>query len=335
MARVLVTGAAGYVGSVCATQLLNAGHHVTAIDDLSTGHRRLAPQGADFVQGSIGDSALVSRLLATERFDAVFHFAAKALVPESVSNPFIYFKTNVVEALTMLECFRASGVKKLVFSSTAAVYGIPAVSPIPEDCSKSPVNAYGDSKLAFEQILRWYASAYGFSVVAFRYFNACGATGTQGELHDPETHVIPLLMQTASGRRAEFNVYGTDYDTPDGSCLRDYVHILDIADAHLLALDHMQDAGFKAFNIGTGTAYSVLQLCRTVEEVTGRKLKIEYSARRPGDPGVLCASPERIQKEFGWRPKHSDLASICRDAWEWEKKVAGTVEPSSARSLNR
>lgn len=320
MAKILVTGAAGYVGSICATQILKAGHNVVIVDDLSAGHRESLPPNAAFCQINLGDAAAMKQLLAQHEVDAVFHFAAKALVGESMTNPAIYFKTNVVEALTMLECLREAGVKKFVFSSTAATYGNPTVVPIPEDCPKAPVNSYGESKLAFEQILRWYATAYGFSVVAFRYFNACGATETQGELHQPETHLIPLLMQTASGRRAEFNVYGTNYDTPDGSCLRDYVHILDIADAHLLALKRMDQPGFKVFNIGTGKAYSVLEVCRMVEEVTGKKLNIKYAARRKGDPAVLCAAVDRIHHEFGWKASHSDLRSIVESAWRWELK---------------
>jgi UDP-glucose 4-epimerase len=205
-----------------------------------------------------------------------------------------------------------------VFSSTAAVYGNPTVVPIPEDHPKNPVNSYGESKLAYEQLLRWYARAYGWSVIAFRYFNACGATADRGELHQPETHIIPLLLQTVSGERSEFTVYGTDYETPDGSCLRDYVHVLDIAEAHYLALKMMRQACFEAYNIGTGTSYSVLQMCRTVEEITGRKPNVRFGDRRPGDPAVLCASAQKIQTQLGWAARHSDLHQIVRSAWEWE-----------------
>lgn len=320
MAKILVTGGAGYVGSICATQILKAGHEVVIIDDLTTGHSEAVTPGATFIEMNLGDRAAMKQLLSQHRIDAAFHFAAKAQVGESMVEPAKYFHTNVVEALSMLECLREAGVKKFVFSSTAATYGNPAVVPIPEDCPKAPVNPYGESKLAFEQILRWYANSYGFSVVAFRYFNACGATETQGERHDPESHLIPLILQAASGRRESISIFGTDYPTPDGSCLRDYVHILDIADAHLLALKRMDKPGFRVFNIGTGKAYSVLEVCRMVEEVTGRKLNIKYAGRREGDPAILCAAVDRIQQEFGWKASHSDLRSIVESAWRWEQK---------------
>jgi UDP-glucose 4-epimerase len=320
MAKILVTGGAGYVGSICATQIMKAGHEVVIIDDLTTGHSEAVSPGATFLRMNLGDRTAMKHLLSQHRIDAVFHFAAKAQVGESMIEPAKYFHTNVVEALSMLECLREAGVKKFVFSSTAATYGNPTTVPIPEDCAKAPVNPYGESKLAFEQILRWYANSYGFSAVAFRYFNACGATETQGEIHDPETHLIPLIMQAASGRRESISIFGTDYPTPDGSCLRDYVHILDIADAHLLALKRMDQPGFRAFNIGTGKAYSVLEVCRMVEEVTGRKLNIKYAGRREGDPAVLCAAVDRIQQEFGWKASHSDLRSIVESAWKWEQK---------------
>jgi UDP-glucose 4-epimerase len=233
----------------------------------------------------------------------------------------------------MAECLRAAGIHRFVFSSTAAVYGNPAVIPIPEDHAKSPVNSYGESKLAFEQLLRWYARAYGWSVVAFRYFNACGATESHGELHQPETHIIPLLLQVASGERTEFAVYGTDYETPDGSCLRDYVHVSDIAEAHCLALNAMQQPGFEAFNIGTGTSYSVLEMCRVVEQITGRELNIHRGERRAGDPAVLCANPARIRARLGWVPRCSDLISIVGSAWQWEQRRAPrAAAPAVARS---
>ncbi len=318
MERILVTGGAGYVGSICAATLISRGHEVTVVDDLSTGHFEAVPVEAKFYEADIGDERQFSRILKERHIDVVFHFAAKALIAESVTDPAIFYRTNMHSAFVMAECLRAAGVHRFVFSSTAAVYGNPTVVPIPEDHPKNPVNSYGESKLAFEQLLRWYARAYGWSAVAFRYFNACGATDTQGELHQPETHIIPLLLQAASGQRSEFVVYGTDYETHDGSCLRDYVHVLDIADAHCLALKLMNEPRFEAYNIGTGVSYSVLQMCRKVEEITGRKPNVRFGDRRPGDPAILCASPQKIQTQLGWKPSHSDLHQIVSSAWKWE-----------------
>jgi UDP-glucose 4-epimerase len=318
MERILVTGGAGYVGSICAAHLLSRGHEVTIVDDLSTGHPDAVPADANFYQVDIGDEKRLSPILKDRRIDVIFHFAAKALIAESVTDPAMFYRTNMQAAFVMAECVRAAGIHRFVFSSTAAVYGNTTVVPIPEDHPKNPVNSYGESKLAYEQLLRWYARAYGWSVIAFRYFNACGATAERGELHQPETHIIPLLLQAASGERPEFTVFGTDYETADGSCLRDYVHVLDIAEAHHLALKIMDQPRFEAYNIGTGASYSVLEMCRTVEQITGRKPNIRFGDRRPGDPAVLCASAEKIQTQLGWRPHHSDLHQIVRTAWEWE-----------------
>ena len=219
----------------------------------------------------------------------------------------------------MLETLRKHGIRKFVFSSSAAVYGSPNVVPIPEDHVKEPVNAYGESKLIFEQILKWYAASYGWSVVVFRYFNACGGERLWGERHDPETHIIPLLLQTASGRREYFEIYGTNYPTPDGTCLRDYVHVLDIAEAHILALQKMELPGFHAYNIGTGRSHSVREVCQAVEKVTQKRIGVRHAPRRPGDPAVLCASPRKLVREFAWEPRHSELEEIIMGAWEWEQ----------------
>lgn len=319
MQQILVTGGAGYVGSVCSAELIKRGHAVTIIDDLSTGHRESVPDQAEFYCLDIADRNAVSELCASKRFDAVFHFAAKALIPESVRNPGIFFDKNLAGGITFLECLREAGIRNVVFSSTAAVYGNPKRTPICEEDPKEPVNSYGESKLALERILQWYCSAYDWSVVTFRYFNASGSVAGHGERHEPETHILPLLLQVASGRRPFFEIYGTDYPTPDGTCLRDYVHVLDIAEAHLLALSKRNSPGFRAFNIGTGTSHSVKEICQTVEKVTGQSLPIRHAARRAGDPAVLCASPEAIHREFGWLAKRSDLLSIVRSAWEWEK----------------
>ncbi len=319
MERILVTGGAGYVGSACVAQLLSRGFAVDVVDDLSTGHTDAVPVGATLHQFDVGNRAALSSLLTARRFDVVFHFCAKALIPESVTNPGPFFDVNVASGIAMLETLRKHGVRKFVFSSSAAVYGTPQAVPISEDHPKNPVTSYGESKLIFEQILRWYATAYDWSVVSFRYFNACGGAYAWGERHEPETHIIPLLLQVASGRRQHFEIYGTDYLTPDGTCLRDYVHVLDIAEAHILAMQKMESAGFHVYNIGTGTSHSVREVLKTAEEVTERKIPTRKAARRLGDSSVLCANPEQLMKELHWRPRHSDLKEIIRGAWEWEE----------------
>src|SRR5215469_2531416 len=260
MAKVMVTGGAGYVGSVCSAELLRLGHSVTVVDDLSTGFRDAVPATAEFVQLEIGDRAAIESLVRGRRFDVVFHFAAKALVPESVTNPGFFFQQNAASTITMLEALRSSGITKFVFSSSAAVYGIPEGASIDEESPKNPVNAYGETKLMIERVLDWYAKAYGWSVLAFRYFNAAGATDELGERHQPETHIIPLLLRAAGGEQDSFTIYGEDYPTPDGTCLRDYVHVLDIAQAHIAALEQMDRPGMRAFNIGLGESYSVRQI---------------------------------------------------------------------------
>jgi UDP-glucose 4-epimerase len=319
MANVLVTGGAGYIGSVCASELLRLGHSVTVVDDLSTGFRDSVPVGATFAQLDIGDTSAVYELAAQNKFDAVFHFAAKALIPESVTNPGIFFQRNVASGINMLEALRAAGIRNFVFSSSAAVYGTPETTPIDEEAPMQPLNSYGETKLVFEQALRWYASAYGWSVFAFRYFSAAGATAELGERHKPETHLIPILLEVAAGEREYFEIYGDDYATSDGTCVRDFVHVLDIANAHILALSKMEQPGMRCYNIGTGTGYSVRQIREKVEEITGRKVPVRISGRRPGDPGVLYASPRRIMKELGWEPAHSSLQEILSSAWKWKQ----------------
>src|SRR6266850_107443 len=323
MERILVTGGAGYVGSACCAQLLERGFPVEVVDDLSTGFAEAIPEGVKLHLFDFGNPEALGRLLASTTFDVMFHFAAKALISESVSNPGVFFDANVASSIAMLETLRKHGVRKFVFSSSAAVYGSPNVVPIPEEHSKEPVNAYGESKLILERILQWYASAYGWSVVAFRYFNASGGAQAWGERHSPETHIIPLLLQTASGRRDHFEIYGSDYPTADGTCQRDYVHVRDIAQAHMLALQKMDEPGFHAYNIGTGTSYSVREVCQAVERVTDRKLRVRQGPRRPGDPAVLCASPKKLMQDFDWKPVHSELEQIIRGAWEWEQTECG------------
>jgi UDP-glucose 4-epimerase len=305
---------------VCSAELLRQGHAVTIVDDLSTGFRDAVPQGASFVEMNIGEADEMCELAAQQRFDAVFHFAAKALIPESVTNPGIFFQRNVASGITMLEALRAAGVKKFAFSSAAAIYGVTGSGPVDEDAPKKPLNSYGETKLMFEQILQWYASAYGWSVFAFRYFSAAGATEEHGERHEPETHLIPLVLEAAAGERDNLSIYGDDYETPDGTCLRDFVHVSDIANAHILALKHMKKPGFHCYNIGTGTNYSVRQIVAEAERVTGRTIRTQIVGRRAGDPGILYASPRQIMNELGWRPEHSSLAEILQSAWQWKQK---------------
>jgi UDP-glucose 4-epimerase len=321
MAKVLVTGGAGYIGSVCSAELLRQGHAVTVVDDLSTGFRDAVPNHASFIEMDIGNANGIYEMAARKRFDAVFHFAAKALIPESVTDPGIFFQRNVASGITMLEALRAAGVKRFVFSSAAAIYGITGSGPVDEDAPKRPLNSYGETKLMFEHILKWYASAYGWSVFAFRYFSAAGARREHGERHEPETHLIPLVLETAEGERECFSIYGDDYETPDGTCLRDFVHVSDIANAHVLALKHMAERGFHCYNVGTGTSYSVKQIIAEAERVTGQRINARIVGRRAGDPGVLYASPQRIMNELGWRPEHSSLEEILQSAWQWKQKM--------------
>jgi UDP-glucose 4-epimerase len=301
--------------------LLRLGHAVTIVDDLSTGFRENVPAGAAFFQFDIGDRAALQSLLKNVRFDVVFHFAAKALVAESVRDPGTFFRENVASGITMLEVLRHEGVKNFVFSSSAAVYGIPQRTPIEEDDSKAPVNSYGETKLMLERALDWYARAYGWNVKAFRYFNAAGATAELGEKHDPETHLIPLLLQTAAGERDVFSICGDDYNTPDGTCVRDFVHIVDIARAHIASLGSLGQPGMRAYNIGSGQGHSVRQVCDEVQRITGRKLRIRVEGRRPGDPDILCANPARIMRELNWKPEQSSLDQIIRSAWEWKQRL--------------
>ena len=326
MERVLVTGGAGYVGSVCVARLLAHGYSVDIVDDLSTGQVDAIPLGATLHRLDIGNRDALSNLFSSNKYDVVFHFAAKALIPESVTNPGTFFDVNVARGIAMLQVLRSHGIRKFVFSSTAAVYGNPSSALISEDHPKQPVNAYGESKLMFEQILRWHTTAYDWSVVVFRYFNASGGTHNWGERHDPETHIIPILLQVASQRRPWFEVYGTDYPTPDGTCLRDYVHVNDIAEAHILAIGKMVSPGFHVYNIGTGVSHSVREVWRTAQEVTGKHIPKREAARRTGDPAVLCANPDRLKQDLGWWPVESELREIVLGAWEWEQTLCEQAE---------
>ena len=313
--KLLVTGGVGYVGSVCAKVLLEQHHQVVIVDDLSTGNADAVPAGAEFVDGDV--VAVARRLLPGGSFDGVLHFAAKSLVGESVEAPERYWHANVVKTLELLEAIRESGTKRLVFSSTAATYGEPDVVPITEDAPTRPTNAYGATKLAIDHAITSYARAYGLAAVSLRYFNVAGAYAGLGERHGVETHLIPLVLQVATGQRAEILVFGNDWPTPDGTAIRDYIHVRDLADAHLLALQSAQASSHRIYNLGNGTGFSVREVIACCREVTGHPIAARDVGRRAGDPAVLIASSAKAIAELGWQPRRSDLREIVSDAWEF------------------
>ena len=313
--KLLVTGGAGYVGSVCAKVLLEQGHKVVVVDDLSTGNADAVPEGAEFVEADVAVAA--RRLLPDGGFDGVLHFAAKSLVGESVQDPQLYWHGNVVKSLNLLEAVLAAGTPRLVFSSTAATYGEPESVPITEDAPTRPTNAYGATKLAIDHAITSYATAYGLAATSLRYFNVAGAYAGLGERHATETHLIPLVLQVAAGQRDEIMVYGTDWPTPDGTCIRDYIHVRDLADAHLLALQHAQPGVHDIYNLGNGTGFSVRQVIDCCRRITGRIIATRDVDRRPGDPAVLIAASEKAMIELGWQPRHAGIDEIGSDAWEF------------------
>ncbi|HUS68569.1 MAG TPA: UDP-glucose 4-epimerase GalE [Kofleriaceae bacterium] len=315
--RALVTGGAGYVGSVVVEELLASGaERVVVLDDLSKGHAAAVVAPATLVRGDVADGALVTSLCREERIDLVIHMAARSLVGESVQKPADYYRANVVGGLALLDALVAAGVKRIVFSSTAAVYGEPERSPITEDMPVQPTNPYGDTKLALERALAWYDGAYGLRYASLRYFNAAGATAHNGEQHVPETHLIPNVLEAARGRLPHVTVFGDDYPTPDGTCVRDSIHISDLARAHVLAAGRL-DRGSRIYNLGCGGGFSVAQVIEAARAVTGRPIPAVMGPRRAGDPPVLVASSERARKELGWAPQKQDLEVILRDAWAW------------------
>ena len=318
--KVLVAGGAGYIGSNMVLRLLEAGHQVVIFDNLSTGHRRLISKKADFVQGDLRKFEDIQAALQKHKVDAVMHFAAAALVGESVENPLKYYDNNVLATAQLLKAMQEAKVKQFIFSSTCAIFGEPKRIPILEDDPKEPANPYGQSKLMIETMLQDHARATDFRYVALRYFNACGAhpSGEIGEIHDPEAHLIPNILKVLTGEKKELQIFGDDYDTPDGTCVRDYVHIEDLAAAHLLALEALEK-GMKSdvFNLGSGSGHSVKEIVRAVEKVTGKKVKVKMCPRRPGDPAKLVAGADKARKVLGWEPQH-DLESIIRTAWQWE-----------------
>ncbi|WP_375770428.1 UDP-glucose 4-epimerase GalE [Archangium gephyra] len=320
--RVLVTGGAGYIGSVVTEELLRGGDQAVVYDSLYKGHREAVVEGATFVKGDLLDTALLRETLAQHHIEAVVHMAADSLVGESVKDPAKYYRTNVLGGLSLLDAMREAGVKNLVFSSTAAVYGEPAKQPIEESDPTEPTNPYGETKLAFERALRWYDAAHGLKYVSLRYFNAAGATERSGERHDPETHLIPLVLQAAAGLRPQVTVFGDDYPTPDGTCVRDYIHVVDLAQAHILAL-HALAKGHPSsiYNLGCGgEGYSVKQVIDCARRVTGRDIPVARGPRRAGDPAVLIASSGRITRELGWKPTQQKLDTLVESAWRWMQR---------------
>jgi UDP-glucose 4-epimerase len=318
--NVLVTGGAGYVGGTVATILMQAGHKVTVLDNLCHSKRNERPVGADFVEADIADRPRVEALLRELKPDGVLHFAALIEAGESMQKPEIYFRNNTASTLALLEALHATGTNNLVFSSTAAVYGEPKSTPIEESAELAPTNAYGESKLMVEQMLRWFHRVHGLHYASLRYFNVAGALPGRGEAHEPETHIIPLILDVALGRREKIFIYGDDYPTPDGTCIRDYIHVVDLADAHILALQALKTQGSMIYNLGNGSGFSVKQVIEAARRVTGHAIPVEIKARRDGDPARLVASSEQARKNLGWVPKHSDIDDILASAWEWHQQ---------------
>jgi UDP-glucose 4-epimerase len=320
--KVLVVGGAGYIGSHCVKQLAAAGHEAVVVDNLVYGHRAAVAPSIRLHDINLGDPAAIDRVIGAEKPDAVMHFAAYAYVGESVSNPLKYYQNNVAATLVLLETMIKHGVKKFVFSSTCATYGIPEKMPITEDSVQKPINPYGQTKLDVENVLKSLAPATGLSFAAFRYFNAAGAAedGSIGEDHDPETHLIPVAIGAAQGLRPALQVFGTDYPTPDGTCLRDYVHVDDLSRAHITALAHLDKPGTQLFyNLGTGTPTSVLEVIKAIEKVSGLKVPVQFAPRRAGDPPALYANATKAQKELNWTPKFQSIEPIIETAWRWHK----------------
>jgi len=318
--KLLVTGGAGYIGGTVATILMQAGHEVTILDNLCHSKHNEVPPGAEFVQADIADRPRVETLLRDLRPDGVLHFAALIEAGESMQKPEIYFRNNTASTLALLEAMHATGVKKLVFSSTAAVYGEPERVPIDETAKLAPTNAYGESKLLVEQILVWLNRIHGLRYASLRYFNVAGALPGRGEAHEPETHLIPLILDVALGRREKIFIYGDDYDTPDGTCIRDYIHVVDLAAAHILALDALETRDRLICNLGNGQGFSVKEVVEAARRVTGHPIPIELKPRRPGDPARLVASSDRAQAELGWKPQTPEIDRILASAWEWHQR---------------
>ncbi|HEX6128177.1 MAG TPA: UDP-glucose 4-epimerase GalE [Candidatus Limnocylindria bacterium] len=319
--RILVVGGAGYVGSTSVETFVEAGHEVTVYDDLSTGHAASVVEEATLVRGTIQDQARLESLLRELRIEAVLHCAAKSLVGESMSDPGLYYRHNVSGGVAILEAMRRAGVNRLVYSSSAAVYGEPRRVPIAEADRTEPINPYGATKLAFEGAMRWFAAAHGFRAISLRYFNVAGSTERNGEDHEPETHLIPLVLRVAAGESTHVQIFGQDYPTPDGTCIRDFVHVRDLGAAHLLALEATADSdpSLEVYNLGSAAGFSVREVVEAARKVTGRAIPARVLKRRMGDPPVLVASSRRARRELGWQPQHSKLEEMLADAWAWRQ----------------
>ncbi len=315
--KILVVGGAGYIGSICTELLLDEGHEVAVFDNLGEGHRRAVESRAKFIEGDLADREKIHATLSTIRPDAVMHFAASALVGESMRDPSKYFRNNISNGLNLLDAMVATRVGRLVFSSTCAIFGPPERVPIDETAQARPINPYGESKLAYEKILRWYDEIHGLKFVSLRYFNAAGASGSFGEDHRIETHLVPNVLKVALGQKPHVEIYGNDYETPDGTCIRDYIHIVDLARAHILALGAAKS---EFYNLGTGGGSSVREVIAACQKITGRKIDIVEKPRRPGDPPRLIASSEKIKRDLGWQPQFESLDAIIESAWKWHQK---------------
>ena len=318
--KILVTGGAGYIGGTLSRILVAGGHEVTVYDNFCHSQRSAVAEGLRLIEGDLANRTLIERTLTEGQFDGVMHFAALIEAGESMKRPELYFRANTAATLTLLEAMQATGHRKLVFSSTAACYGEPLTTPILEDARLLPTNPYGESKLLVERMLKWMNEIHGLRYASLRYFNVAGAIAGYGEAHEPESHLIPLILDVALGRRANVKIFGRDYPTPDGTCIRDYIHVADLADAHLLALHALEEKSSVIYNIGNGQGFSVLQVIESVRRVTGKPIPVEELPRREGDPAVLVASSEKIKRELGWAPKYNDLDAIIASAWEWHQK---------------
>jgi UDP-glucose 4-epimerase len=315
--KILVVGGAGYIGSICAELLLDQGHEITVFDNLSEGHRGALDPRARFIEGDLQERQAIDSALAVARPEAVMHFAASALVSESMRHPSKYFRNNISSGLNLLDAMVAAHAERIVFSSTCAIFGPPERLPIDETAPARPINPYGESKLAFEKILRWYDEIHGLKFVALRYFNAAGATTNFGEDHRVETHLIPNVLKVALGQKSRVEIFGADYETPDGTCIRDYIHIVDLAQAHILALS---TDGSEFYNLGTGGGASVREVIAACRKITGKKIDTVEMSRRPGDPPRLIASSDKIKNDLGWRPQFQSLDEIIESAWKWHQK---------------